>query len=115
MNVLTPDELAFLAKIEKQRKKHAEAQALYRTKHQEELKDYNKKKYEDQRTKLNEINKKIVQSTPINIQHRTTILSNITKLKRIDDILLYALYTLFPARRCDWRNVKLTVETDTEN
>ena len=45
---------------------------------------------------------------------RTTILSNITKLKRIDDILLYALYTLFPARRCDWRNVKLTVETDTE-
>ena len=282
MNVLTPDELAFLAKIEKQRKKHAEAQALYRTKHQEELKDYNKKKYEDQRTKLNEINKKIVQSTPINIQQiiveppkidkrtrrgkkitpttndiqpsyetrkapleystiedyikkadilqrfyttkslsqqvkaelrkllndntninellilnemtyinndieptiaklrehykndnsfksyinilavitshfktldkqiyqtltktnifvnqqvqevrennelseedykkiidldRTTILSNITKLKRIDDILLYALYTLFPARRCDWRNVKLTVETDTE-
>ena len=282
MNVLTPDELAFLAKIEKQRKKHAEAQALYRTKHQEELKDYNKKKYEDQRTKLNEINKKIVQSTPINIQQiiaeppkidkrtrrgkkitpttndiqpsyetrktpleystiedyirkadilqrifttkslsqqvkaelrkllndntninellilnemtyinndieptiaklrehykndnsfksyinilavitshfktldeqiyqtltktnifvnqqvqevrennelseedykkmidldRTTILSNIQKLKRIDDILLYALYTLFPARRCDWRNVKLTVETDTE-
>jgi len=44
MNVLTPDELAFLAKIEKQRKKHAEAQAVYRTKHQEELKDYNKKK-----------------------------------------------------------------------
>ena len=38
MNVLTPDELAFLAKIERQRKKHAEAQALYRTKHQEELK-----------------------------------------------------------------------------
>ncbi len=32
---------------------------------------------------------------------RTTILSNITKLKRIDDILLHALYTLFPARRCD--------------
>ena len=45
---------------------------------------------------------------------RTTILSNIPKLKRIDDILLYALYTLFPARRCDWRNVKITVETDTE-
>ena len=282
MNVLTPDEIDFLAKKDRQRKKHAEAQALYRTKHQEELKDYNKKKCEDQRTKLNEINKKIVQSTPINIQQiiaeppkidkrtrrgkkitpttndiqpsyetrktpleystiedyirkadilqrifttkslsqqvkaelrkllndntninellilnemtyinndieptiaklrehykndnsfksyinilavitshfktldkqiyqtltktnifvnqqvqevrenneldevdfrkiidldRTTILSNITKLKRIDDILLYALYTLFPARRCDWRNVKLTVETDTE-
>jgi hypothetical protein len=45
---------------------------------------------------------------------RSTILSNIQKLKRIDDILLYALYTIFPARRCDWRNVKLTVETDTE-
>ncbi len=45
---------------------------------------------------------------------RTTTLSNIQKLKRIDDILLYALYTLFPARRCDWHNVKLTIETDTE-
>ena len=45
---------------------------------------------------------------------RTTILSNIQKQKRIDDILLYALYTLFPARRCDWHNVKLTIETDTE-
>jgi hypothetical protein len=282
MNVLTADEIAFLVKIEKQRKKHAQSQALYRSKHQEEIKDYNKKHYEDERTKLNEINKKIVLSTPINIEQiiveppkidkrtrrgkkitpttndiqpsyetrkapleystiedyikkadilqrfyttkslsqqvkaelrkllndnqkineplilnemtyinndieptiaklrehykndnsfksyinilavitshfktldkqiyqtltktniyvnkkvqevrenneldevdfrkiidldRTTILSNITKLKRIDDILLYALYTLFPARRCDWRNVKLTVETDTE-
>ncbi len=32
--------------------------------------------------------------------------------------LLYALYTLFSARPCDWRriwrDVKLTVETDTE-
>ncbi len=45
MNVLTPDEIDFLAKKDRQRKKHAEAQALYRTKvnkHQEEIKDYNK-------------------------------------------------------------------------
>ena len=282
MNVLTPDELAFLAKIEKQRKKHTQAQALYRTKHQEEIKNYNKQHYDNERAKLNEINKKIVQSTPINIQQiiaeppkidkrtrqgrkitptsndikplfetrkapleystiedyirkadilqrlftkkslsqgvkaeirkllndnpnineqlilnemiyindnidqtitllrehykndnsfkayiniltvitshfktldkniyqtltktnifvnkqvqdkrenneldeedfdkiidldKTTILSNIQKIKNIDDKLLYAVYTLFPARRLDWRNVKITVETDTE-
>ncbi len=44
----------------------------------------------------------------------TTVLSNIQKLKRIDDVLLFALYTLFPARRRDRRNVKLTTETGTE-
>jgi hypothetical protein len=58
MNVLTPDEIAFLAKKDRQRKKHTKAQALYPTKHQEEIKDYNKKYYEVERTKLNEIKQK---------------------------------------------------------
>jgi len=41
-----------------------------------------------------------------------TIIKNISKLHRTDDILLYALYTLQPARRLDYRNVKITNETD---
>ena len=43
---------------------------------------------------------------------KTTILSNITKLKKIDDVLIYALCTLQPARRLDYRYVKITTETD---
>ena len=43
---------------------------------------------------------------------KTTILSNIAKLKKIDDVLIYALYTLQPARRLDYRYVKITTETD---
>jgi hypothetical protein len=41
-----------------------------------------------------------------------TIIKNISKLRRADDILLYALYTLQPARRLDYRNVKITKETN---
>jgi hypothetical protein len=37
---------------------------------------------------------------------------NINKLDKIDDILIYALYLLFPARRLDYRNMKLTTEED---
>ena len=43
---------------------------------------------------------------------KTTILSNIAKLKKIDDVLIYSLYTLQPARRLDYRFVKITNETD---
>ena len=43
---------------------------------------------------------------------KTTILSNISKLKKIDDVLIHALYTLQPARRLDYRYVKITTETD---
>ena len=43
---------------------------------------------------------------------KTSTLSNITKLKKIDDVLIYALYTLQPARRLDYRYVKITTETD---
>ena len=37
---------------------------------------------------------------------------NIDKLEKIDDILIYALYLLFPARRLDYRNMLITSETD---
>jgi len=46
---------------------------------------------------------------------KMTILSNIAKLKKIDDVLIYALYTLQPARRLDYRYVKITNETDINN
>ena len=43
---------------------------------------------------------------------RTTILSNLKKLNNIDDKLIYALYSLFPARRLEWRLTKITTEID---
>jgi len=39
---------------------------------------------------------------------------NVNKLDKIDDILIYALYILFPARRLDYRNMRLTTEEDPE-
>ena len=33
--------------------------------------------------------------------------NNIDKLEKIDDILIYALYLLFPARRLDYRNMQI--------
>lgn len=44
--------------------------------------------------------------------NKDDIMVNMAKLKNIEDKLLYGLYTLFPARRLDWRNVKITNETD---
>lgn len=42
---------------------------------------------------------------------RTTILSNIqNKLDKIDEKLIYSIYTLLPARRLEWRFMKLTTE-----
>lgn len=38
--------------------------------------------------------------------------NNIDKLETIDDILIYGLYLLFPARRADYRNMLITSETD---
>ncbi len=49
---------------------------------------------------------KIISLDPIDIS------SNLAKIKKIDDKLIYALYTLFPARRLEWRLVKLTDETN---
>ena len=42
------------------------------------------------------------------------VVKNIPKLKKIDDVLIYLLYTLQPARRLDYRNVKITTETNIE-
>ena len=42
---------------------------------------------------------------------RTTVLSNLqNKLDKIDDKLIYSIYTLLPARRLEWRLMKLTTE-----
>jgi len=41
--------------------------------------------------------------------------NNVGKLKRIEDILIYALYMLFPARRLDYRNMKITNEKNIDN
>ena len=39
------------------------------------------------------------------------IYKNLEKLKSVEDRMIYALYTLFPARRLDYKNMKLTTET----
>ena len=41
-------------------------------------------------------------------------LENMKKLTNIYDISIYALFTLFPARRLEWRNIRTTNETDTD-
>ena len=43
---------------------------------------------------------------------RNIIIKNINSLPNIKDRLLFAVYTLQPARRLDWRHVVLTTETD---
>jgi hypothetical protein len=42
------------------------------------------------------------------------IYTNLEKLKSIEDRMIYALYTLFPARRLDYKNMKLTTETNVD-
>jgi hypothetical protein len=42
------------------------------------------------------------------------IYKNLEKLKSIKDRMIYALYTLFPARRLDFKNMKLTTETNVD-
>lgn len=73
-SILTPEEIAFLDKINKQKQKHNEAQAKYRASKAEEIKVYNQKYHEEKRTKLKEINKKLLKEptpTLINIQEIT--------------------------------------------
>ena len=43
---------------------------------------------------------------------KEVISDNLKKLKNINDMLVFGLYTLFPSRRLEWRNVKITTETD---
>jgi hypothetical protein len=45
---------------------------------------------------------------------KTTILTNIQKFNNIEDKLIYGIYTLFPARRLEWRLTKITKETNKE-
>jgi hypothetical protein len=45
---------------------------------------------------------------------KTTIIKNLNKIDNIKDRLIYALYTLFPARREEWRLTKITTETNKE-
>jgi hypothetical protein len=42
------------------------------------------------------------------------VYKNLEKLKSIEDRMIYALYTLFPARRLDYKNMKLTTETNVD-
>jgi hypothetical protein len=43
---------------------------------------------------------------------RNIILKNLNLLSNIKDKLIFAIYTLHPARRLDWRHIVLTTETD---
>ena len=44
---------------------------------------------------------------------KSAIIANINKLSNIDDRLIYALYSLFPARRLEWRLTKLILDETT--
>ena len=43
---------------------------------------------------------------------KSVILKNLNSISNIKDKLIYAVYTLQPARRLDWRDVIITTETD---
>lgn len=45
---------------------------------------------------------------------KSTILKNLNKLNNVKDRLIYGLYTLFAARREEWRLTKITSQTDKE-
>lgn len=63
-NILTEEERNFLEKYEQQKKKHRALQQAYRQQHQEKIKEYNKKYFDDRRRKLNEINMKLLKANP---------------------------------------------------
>jgi hypothetical protein len=42
------------------------------------------------------------------------VYKNLEKLTNIEDRIIYALYTLFPSRRFDYKNMKLTTETSVD-
>jgi hypothetical protein len=64
-SLLSEEEKAFLEKYEQQKKKHRASQQAYRLQHQEQIKEYNRKYFEDRKRKLDEINMKILKSNPI--------------------------------------------------
>jgi len=67
-SILSEEEKAFLAKYEQQKQKHRASQQAYRTSHQEQIKQYNKKYFEEKKKKLNEINEKLLKPTSIPTQ-----------------------------------------------
>jgi len=44
---------------------------------------------------------------------KSAIITNINKLSNIDDKLIYALYSLFPSRRLEWRLTKIILDETT--
>jgi hypothetical protein len=68
-------------------------------------------KYQDKR-KDNEIED--IDKYKIIDLDKSTILKNLNKLNNIKERLIYGLYCLFPARREEWRNTKIILETDKE-
>ena len=65
MDLLSEEEKIFLENYEKYKKKHRASQQAYRLQHQEQIKEYNKKYFEERKRKLDEINKKILKFNPI--------------------------------------------------
>ena len=64
-SLLSKEERVFLENNEKYKKKHRASQKTYRQQHQEQIKEYNRKYFEERKRKLEEINKKIFKSNPI--------------------------------------------------
>ena len=64
-SLLSEEERAFLEKYEQQKKRHSISQQAYRLQHQEQIREYNRKYFEDRKRKLDEINRKIFKSNPI--------------------------------------------------
>lgn len=86
-SILTPDEQAFLKKMEEQKQKHKDAQAKYRLKNKNKMNEYNKVYQENQRLKKIEINQKLLKEPapppePINIQDLSKRTTKINKRTR---------------------------------
>ena len=64
-SLLSEEEKAFLEKYEQQKKRHRASQQAYRLQHQEQIREYNRKYFDDRKRKLDEINIKILKSNPI--------------------------------------------------
>ena len=64
-SVLSEEDKAFLEKYEQQKKRHRASQQAYRLQHQEQIREYNRKYFDDRKRKLDEINIKILKSNPI--------------------------------------------------
>ena len=63
-NLLSEEERVFLEKYEQQKQRHRASQQAYRQQHQEQIKEYNKKYFDNRKRILNEINSKIFKSNP---------------------------------------------------